>query len=626
METGIGICVARTLRVPPPCQRCALPPCAESLPVSCAAHALDDSAGVWSAASLCVQIDYPVSVIAVVGLYRTGKSFLMNRILLEQSDGFTVGPTVNPCTKGLWLWNKVMSGVDKDGKDVKYLIVDTEGIGALDTNSQHDSIIFSLALLLSSNFIYNSVGSIDEGALNNLSLVVNLTKHIHVRSSNSGSAEDDGADFAQYFPTFLWLVRDFTLQLVNSDGQAFSSKEYLERALQPVPGFTEQIEAKNRIRRMLTHFFPDRDCFTMVRPVTDESLLQKLSSTPSEQLRPEFVQQMGKLRSTIMNSAKTKRMHGTELDGLALVNLAFAYTQSINTGSVPSIQNAWNYICETKCQHALTAALKHYENAAKDLVVELPMGIDELDVTHRKLEQEAWKLFQKDAMGDGQVCLYTHTYYVDVVGRYLSVHTMGDGQVCLCLHKYYVDISVIILFTVSSPLNTDGMFLYTKYVVHNTEGMFLYTKYAITKCLVNCTCHMSDVLGDGQEEYNKQLETKILEMYKGLQKENSARGREKAKVLSLSRSLSLSLSRSLSLSLSLSRARSRPRQHTRAHAISRAPTHLFFLFFFAHFFFTHVFFHFRSRTRACRRGWRRNGVAARWLRGSAGCHCRRRRR
>jgi hypothetical protein len=41
----------------------------------------------------------------------------------------------------------------------------------------------------------------------------------------------------------------------------------------------------------------------------------------------EWATQMGKLRSTIMNSAKTKRMNGTDLDGLALVNLAFAYTQ-----------------------------------------------------------------------------------------------------------------------------------------------------------------------------------------------------------------------------------------------------------------------------------------------------------
>jgi Guanylate-binding protein, N-terminal domain len=56
--------------------------------------------------------------------------------------------------------------------------MDTEGLGALDEDSNHDVRIFSLAILLSSYFIYNSVGSIDENALQNLNLVVNLTKHI----------------------------------------------------------------------------------------------------------------------------------------------------------------------------------------------------------------------------------------------------------------------------------------------------------------------------------------------------------------------------------------------------------------------------------------------------------------
>ena len=42
-----------------------------------------------------------VGIVAVAGKYRTGKSFLLNRILLNKSEnnGFGVGPTINPCTK-----------------------------------------------------------------------------------------------------------------------------------------------------------------------------------------------------------------------------------------------------------------------------------------------------------------------------------------------------------------------------------------------------------------------------------------------------------------------------------------------------------------------------------------------
>lgn len=99
-------------------------------------------------------------------------------MLLNRSNGFGVGPTVNPCTKGLWIWGSPIKGYSTDGEPINILIIDSEGIGALDEDQNHDSKIFSLAILLSSQFIYNSVGSIDENAIQNLSLVVNLTKHI----------------------------------------------------------------------------------------------------------------------------------------------------------------------------------------------------------------------------------------------------------------------------------------------------------------------------------------------------------------------------------------------------------------------------------------------------------------
>jgi uncharacterized phosphosugar-binding protein len=52
----------------------------------------------------------PIAVVGVVGLYRTGKSYLLNRVLLDRSNGFGVGPTVNACTKGIWIWGTPMKG------------------------------------------------------------------------------------------------------------------------------------------------------------------------------------------------------------------------------------------------------------------------------------------------------------------------------------------------------------------------------------------------------------------------------------------------------------------------------------------------------------------------------------
>ncbi len=44
-------------------------------------------------------LEGPIGVVAVAGMYRTGKSYLLNRMLLDRQDGFGVGPTINPCTK-----------------------------------------------------------------------------------------------------------------------------------------------------------------------------------------------------------------------------------------------------------------------------------------------------------------------------------------------------------------------------------------------------------------------------------------------------------------------------------------------------------------------------------------------
>ncbi len=294
-----------------------------------------------------------LAVVSVAGKHRTGKSFFLNHVLLEQKDGgFGVGDTIQAHTKGLWLYPKLVPCTDVQGRAAKALVIDTEGIGALDADATHDTRIFSLALLLSSYFVYNSRGSIDEDALTNLNLVVNVSKSVHVRAGDAGEAQDLSA----YFPNFLWLVRDFSLQLKDADGRDITDAAYLESALKEA-GDAEA--PKNVVRRALKHVFRTRDCFTMVRPVDSESALQALQSQAA-QLRPEFQKQAVALRDKILYNVPLKTACGRPVSGSTLAQMASAFVAAINSGAAPVIKDVLFLVSESNCREALDAALRTF--------------------------------------------------------------------------------------------------------------------------------------------------------------------------------------------------------------------------------------------------------------------------
>ena len=52
------------------------------------------------------HINTAVAVVAVVGKFHSGKSFLLNQLMKKQ-EGFGIGPYVRPQTMGIWMWGKV---------------------------------------------------------------------------------------------------------------------------------------------------------------------------------------------------------------------------------------------------------------------------------------------------------------------------------------------------------------------------------------------------------------------------------------------------------------------------------------------------------------------------------------
>lgn len=55
---------------------------------------------------LCKYSENKVCFVSIVGMYRSGKSSLLNKLLGAKSrEGFRTDDSVNGCTQGIWMWS-----------------------------------------------------------------------------------------------------------------------------------------------------------------------------------------------------------------------------------------------------------------------------------------------------------------------------------------------------------------------------------------------------------------------------------------------------------------------------------------------------------------------------------------
>ncbi|XP_058572647.1 guanylate-binding protein 6-like [Neofelis nebulosa] len=348
------------------------------------------------ATQILEQISQPVVVVAIVGLYRTGKSYLMNR-LAGQNRGFPLGSTVQSKTKGIWMWC-----VPHPSKPNHTLVLlDTEGLGDVEKGDpKNDSWIFALAVLLCSTFVYNSLGTINHQALEQLHYVTELTELIRTKSSPKEDGTEDSTEFVSFFPDFIWTVRDFTLELKLND-DPITEDEYLENALKLIPGKNPRIQASNLPRECIRHFFPKRKCFVFDRPTNDTKLLANIENIPENQLDPKFQKQANNFCSYIFTQARTKTLReGVMITGNRLRTLVVTYVDTINTGAVPCLENAVTTLAQLENSVAVQKAADHYSEQMAQRVRFPTDTLQELLDVHADCEREAIRVFMERSFKD----------------------------------------------------------------------------------------------------------------------------------------------------------------------------------------------------------------------------------
>ena len=250
----------------------------------------------------------PLTIVSVIGRYRTGKSSLLNSLIGGASDTFRTSSTVQAQTKGLMVHQL----------DESTLLIDTEGLGSLEVSREHDASIFALAMLISSGCFFNNLGAITSQAVDDLHL-----------ASKLASLLCKHAQFNKQLPALVWLMRDFGLELVDGNDLPISADTYFEQCLDKAPG------TKSEDLRAL---FPSRRCLPLARPALVEADLRHMQN-----LRPEFLQDIGRVHD-LLRQFPPKHLGHQPLSGEQLCSLIQSLCSVLNSEALPDLEDVWNHV------------------------------------------------------------------------------------------------------------------------------------------------------------------------------------------------------------------------------------------------------------------------------------------
>ncbi|XP_051142131.1 uncharacterized protein LOC127259036 [Andrographis paniculata] len=298
------------------------------------------------------RITTPIAAVAVIGPYRSGKSFLLNQLLsLSCDEGFGVGHLRDTKTKGIWVWGEARE-VYIEGVKTSVLYLDTEGFESVGKSNVYDDRIFALATIMSSVLIYNLPETIREADISRLSFAVELAEEFYGRVK--------GQDVAFEPAKLLWLIqRDFL--------QGKSVQEMVNEALQHVPNSNgdKNIDQVNQIRDSLAVMGDNSTAFSLPQPHLQRT---KLCEMKDNELDAAYVERREQLKTVVSSIIRPKIVQGKSLNGKEFVSFLKQILDALNKGEIPST----GFLVEAFNKEILERCLKLYSDHMGSLTLPAP--------------------------------------------------------------------------------------------------------------------------------------------------------------------------------------------------------------------------------------------------------------
>lgn len=345
---------------------------------------------VESNLNLLRKLRDPVAMVAVVGKFHSGKSFLMNQ-LMGKSAGFGIGPSVQPKTMGIWMWGLPLQ-VDSPstGRRINIVFLDTEGFAANNVTENYDAKVFAVSTLLSSHLLYNSVKIIDQSDIDYLELLARRTQLFALRSQLSKSKWT--TDFNQdllTFPPLTWVVQDFVQETHNFE----TPSEWLHRLM---GGHSRE---SDNYTISLLDIFEKVDCHTLFIPAFEKDLLTDLSQARDQDLSSDYRRERDALLRKLKISVKPKEKNENYVTGSDLAQLLRVLVTAANDGSLADVPSRWDTFVDRLQSTASDDCTTFYNKELDAFLVDKnknqPVSMRTFDVQHQQIKAKAFELLEQ---------------------------------------------------------------------------------------------------------------------------------------------------------------------------------------------------------------------------------------
>jgi atlastin len=363
-----------------------------------------------------------ISIVSVMGAFRTGKSFILDLMLRflryearcrdsgidpnegynppergtgalddyplpkwitdagdsiegvgSAPDGFKAKGGMDACTEGIWVWSEPFLRT-LDGEEVGLLLMDTQGAWDGQMTKEQSATIFGLTAVLSSKEIYNVSMQIQEDKVENLTYFMRFAQTAIQKASVNIPPECVAADdINRPFQTLDFLVRDWKHFKKDMTVQACKDnmKEHLARHTDPTR------VRENSTAEMLNSMFQNIGCYCLPHPgfaIEDDDWTGAISDVGKDFFRFADLY----IRDVFGRNLQSKKILGSDLTPLTFDLVVKDFINAFKDAA-PVATTFTQAITNSTVLLAKEQAMKSYTKKMEEVLSTNPRGVPEKD-------------------------------------------------------------------------------------------------------------------------------------------------------------------------------------------------------------------------------------------------------